>query len=84
MRGGTTQWYKMCTMFKCSKLHSLSLWDSCANESAGLDVRLCACVCVYSRMVGRGGVKKKMTKDVIYVCSGFIPSSFYNEMSLGW
>ncbi len=32
----------------------------------------------------RGGVKKTMTKDIIYVCSGFIPSSFYNEMSLGW
>lgn len=43
-------------------------------------VRLRACL----RKGGRGGdVKKRKMRDVIYVCAGFIPSSFYHEMSLG-
>lgn len=41
------------------------------------------CACVYERVAGREGVKKRKTRDVIYVCAGFIPSSFYHEMSLG-
>lgn len=59
------------------------LVGSCSNECAGMGVGLCACVRVYGRVVGRGDVKKRKTRDVIYVCAGFIPSSFYHEMSLG-
>jgi len=39
--------------------------------------------CVYGRVAGREGVKKRKASDVIYGCVGFIPSSFYHEMSLG-